>query len=239
MNKMNIKSFGLVLATCFGLIGCAPTSEPTSTPSVEEPTTVPTTEPTTTPTSEPTSEPTTAPSISVPGGVIVDDIPSGTFYEVGDQVYDFSIKDINNNVWDLLTAVNTKKLVVINFFASWCGPCHDEMPAIEEAYREYQDDVEVIAISTEPTDTGITLKNSFVNRYQLTFPVAIDKTSEVLTPFLNERVVAGLENFYIPYTVFIDRYGTFVKKIEGSVPNAASWKGEFKKYTKDDYVQSF
>ena len=60
-----------------------------------------------------------------------------------------------------------KLLVVINFFASWCNPCRAEFPAIEEAYREYSDTVEVFALSTEPTDTNANLKLDFVNRYNL------------------------------------------------------------------------
>lgn len=234
MNKMNIKSFGLVLATCFGLIGCAPTSEPTSTPSVEEPTTVPATEPTTVPTTEVTTEsqPTSEPTISVETGVILEEMPAGTHYSLGDRVYDFTVKDIYNNYWDLLTAVNTKKLVVINFFASWCGPCQAEMPAMEEAYREYSDDVDIIALSVEADDTPNALKSAFINRYNLTFNMAIDGQQEILSPFLPK----GTTTFYIPYTVLIDRYGMLVAVHNESIPNAITWKSIFNKYIGDDYL---
>lgn len=232
MKNINIKSFGLVLATCFGLIGCAPTSNPTSEPTID-PTTVPTTDPTTSPTTEVTTEdPTTAPAPSIETGVIVDDMPADTYYSLGDRIYDFSIKDINNNYWDLLTAVNTKKVVVINFFASWCSPCHAEMPAMEEAYREYSDVVDIIAISTEASDTSMSLKQSFINRYNITFNMAIDGELEILRPFLPK----GATTFYIPYTVIIDRYGMLVAIHNESLVNPVTWKSMFAKYSADDYL---
>ena len=229
MKNISIKNFGLVLATCFGLIGCAPTSNPTTEPTID-PTTVPTTNPTTEVTTE--EQPTTAPAPSIETGVIVDEMPAGTHYSLGDRIYDFSVKTINYEYWDLLTAVNTKKLVVINFFASWCEPCHMEMPAMEEAYREYSDDVEILAISTEPTDTSISLKNSFINRYNITFNMAIDGELEILRPFLPK----GTTKFYIPYTVLIDRYGMLVAIHNESLVNPVTWKSMFAKYSADDYL---
>ena len=237
MKKNNLFTLGISILTMIGIVSCAPTSEPTTAPTTSEPTT---SEPTT---SEPTtSEPSTSiPTVSDPTqpeietGVINEDMPQGTHYSIGDRVYNFSFKGIDGWDYDLESAVNSKLLVVINFFASWCTPCKQEFPAIEEAYREYSDTVEVFALSTEPTDTNANLKTNFVNRYNLTFPMGIDASMDIVFPYLTERQVQGIDGFYIPYTVSIDRYGRIVEKIEGSEPNANAWKTKFDKYIADDY----
>ena len=238
MKKNNLFTLGISILTMIGIVSCAPTtSEPTTAPTTSEPTT---TEPTT---SEPTtSEPSTSiPTVSDPTqpeietGVINEEIPQGTHYSIGDRVYNFSFKGIDGWDYDLESAVNSKLLVVINFFASWCTPCKQEFPAIEEAYREYSDTVEVFALSTEPTDTNANLKTNFVNRYNLTFPMGIDASMDIVFPYLTQRQVQGIDGFYIPYTVLIDRYGRIVEKIEGSEPNANAWKTKFDKYIADDY----
>ena len=234
MKKNNLLAFGVSILSIISIVGCAPTtvpnvSEPTTQPSISEPTTQPSiSEPTQPSISEPTQ-----PEIET--GVITDEIPQGTHYEIGDRVYNFTFKGVDGWDYDLESAVNSKYVVVINFFASWCSPCRAEFPAIEEAYREYSNDVEVLALSTEPTDTAAKLKNDFVNRYNLTFPMGIDAKMDIVYPYLTAKQVQGIDAFYIPYTVIIDRYGRLVEKITGSEPSADAWKQKFEKYTSEDY----
>jgi DsbE subfamily thiol:disulfide oxidoreductase len=69
------------------------------------------------------------------------------------------------------------KLVLLNFWASWCVPCREEMPAMERLYQKYRDHGFVIV--------GVNLKDdkksalSFVKELKITFPIAFDPNGEV------------------------------------------------------------
>jgi len=88
------------------------------------------------------------------------------------------------------------KPVMINFFASWCLPCREEMPVIEKIVGEYQPKG-VIFLGVAVDDTEKKMKE-FVARYGVSFPVGLDKTSEIQKTF-------GL--YGIPTTYFIDKHG--------------------------------
>lgn len=98
------------------------------------------------------------------------------------------------------------KPVLINFFASWCLPCREEMPAIEKIVREYQPKgVAFLAISTDDTEANA---KDFVKKYGVTFPVGIDKSTEIQKAY-------GL--YGIPTTYFIDKQGMVNYFHSGSV----------------------
>lgn len=88
------------------------------------------------------------------------------------------------------------KPVLINFLASWCLPCRDEMPAIERISREYRGKG-VVFVGVAVDDTEAKLRD-FTTRYGVTFPVGLDKDAVVQKSF-------GL--YGIPTTYFIDRKG--------------------------------
>lgn len=88
------------------------------------------------------------------------------------------------------------KPVLINFFASWCLPCRDEMPVLEKIVREYQPKG-VVFLGIAVDDTEEKMKD-FIKRYNITFPVGLDKTAEIQKSF-------GL--YGIPTTYFIDKNG--------------------------------
>jgi peroxiredoxin len=98
------------------------------------------------------------------------------------------------------------KVVVINFWASWCEPCKKEMPRLEQAWQRYRGrGVTFIGVNT--TDfTGDAQR--FVDRYRLTFPVVRDG---------NGRVLAKYGGLPIPWTYFVNRQGLIVGYIRGEV----------------------
>lgn len=88
------------------------------------------------------------------------------------------------------------KPILINFFASWCLPCREEMPVLEQIAREYQTKgVVFLGIAVDDTEEKM---NDFIKRYKVTFPVGLDKTAEIQKSF-------GL--YGIPTTYFIDKQG--------------------------------
>ena len=88
------------------------------------------------------------------------------------------------------------KPVLINFFASWCLPCREEMPVLEKIVLEYQPKgVAFLGIAVDDTEQKM---KEFITRYGVTFPVGLDKTAEIQKSF-------GL--YGIPTTYFIDKNG--------------------------------
>lgn len=98
------------------------------------------------------------------------------------------------------------KPVLINFFASWCLPCREEMPVLEKIVHEYQPKG-VVFLGIAVDDTEEKMKD-FIARYNVTFPVGLDKTADIQKAF-------GL--YGIPTTYFIDSKGVISYSHSGVV----------------------
>ena len=164
----------------------------------------------------------------IENSLLTGEIPSNKVFKIGDQMYDYTFTDIDDNKHVISNILENKDLFVLNLFASWCGPCAQEMPALQEAYVEYQNDVEVIALTVEPADTPATIKTKFKDKYGLTFPLCLDTDS--LSPHLFGS------NYAVPQTFFIDRYGTIVESHQGSIIAKKGWTSLFDKYIGSSYV---
>lgn len=104
------------------------------------------------------------------------------------------------------------KVVLVNFWASWCPPCRAEMPAIEAVYRSHKDlGLEVLAVNTTNQDDQAAAA-AFVQELQLTFPVPLDRTGAVSASY-NLR---GL-----PSTYFIDGQGVIRTVVVGGPMSGA------------------
>jgi thiol-disulfide isomerase/thioredoxin len=88
------------------------------------------------------------------------------------------------------------QVVMINFWASWCGPCRQEMPLLEDIYKKYNKlGFTLIGVNVEPDSKAA---DDWLKATPVTFPVGYDKDSKVSQLFS----VAGM-----PTTVIIDRKG--------------------------------
>lgn len=108
-----------------------------------------------------------------------------------------------------LQALHGKK-VVLNFWASWCPPCREEMPALQSYYDDFQDEhnVEVIAINLASRDQNRERVAKFIEQYRLTLPMPLDTEGLAADRY---RVVT------IPTTYMIDTNGRVQHQIQGPV----------------------
>ena len=90
------------------------------------------------------------------------------------------------------------KVVVINFWASWCKPCEQEAAELEEAWRFYKDDGEVVFLGIAWTDTP-TNSMEYLKRFDITYPNGPDLGSRISSIFNR--------NLGVPETYFINREG--------------------------------
>lgn len=116
---------------------------------------------------------------------------------------DFTLKDMNGV--DVTLSSFKGKVILVNFWATWCGPCELEIPWLVEIQKAYRDDLVVLGVS-------------------------IDDSAEMLKPYaakkkMNYPVLVGLDRqdvqdafgplFGIPVSVFINRDGTIVRRHSG------------------------
>lgn len=94
------------------------------------------------------------------------------------------------------------KVVVVNFWATWCPPCINEMPVLNDLYVAYRDQgVEVLGLSLD--EEGLPITKPFVEKLEVTYPIveADRKTYQAYGNVLT-----------IPHTFLIDREGTVSKR---------------------------
>ena len=129
----------------------------------------------------------------------------GTGLAQGDTPPQFTLETLDGEPLSL-EDVKGKK-VIVNFWATWCEPCREEMPVFEE-YDAQNEDVVVVAVNMTHKDGKIEIITDFVKEYSLTFPVVLEKTGEVSKAY---------EVINIPSTYFLDEDGTIQLRINGSL----------------------
>ncbi|WP_432662235.1 TlpA disulfide reductase family protein [Wukongibacter baidiensis] len=126
----------------------------------------------------------------------------------GDKAYDFTLLDREGNEISLSSLKG--KVVFLNFWASWCGPCRAEMPHMQKVHEEYNDeDVVILAVNVTAVEkNGIEDVNTYLDENKFTFPVLYDKDGAVATQY---RVGA------FPTTYIINKEGIIVNFITGAM----------------------
>ena len=99
--------------------------------------------------------------------------------------------------------------VIVNFFASWCGPCQKETPLIAQFYRARQAHVTVVGIDVNDSSSAA---QSFVRKSGVTYPVAVDPMP------MKAATAYGLPG--LPATFFLNAQHRIVKRVFGAVTQA-------------------
>lgn len=162
-----------------------------------------------------------------PGGVLSGEAPSGTRYKLGDIVHDFTVTDTDNKKVTLSEVLKEKQLMVLNFWATWCGPCKSEFPALQNSLIAYSDTVSCVAISvTDPKSEVAKFKGE--NGY--TFSMA-EAGAGGLAPLFG--MVGSVS---VPRTLMIDRYGVVVFDHTGGIDSLSDWAASFEYFVGEDYL---
>ena len=120
---------------------------------------------------------------------------------------DLTVKDMNGG--SVRLADYKGQVIVLNFWATWCGPCQTEIPELVEAYATYKDrGVVVLGVSID--DSAETLK-AYAPTMKMNYPVLLmqDDVDQAYGPI-----------FGVPVTFFIGRDGTIGRKHFGPVTKA-------------------
>lgn len=149
---------------------------------------------------------------------------SGASLGLGDIMYDFSVTDNSGVTTTLSEVLKEKKVALINFFYTTCGPCVTEFPYMQSAYEAYEDKVAVIAL--DPLDDNATVEG-FKSSMGLTFPMAACQPA-----WSSTFSISGY-----PTSIVVDRYGMICLIEVGGMTSARPFTSIFEVFSADDYKQ--
>ena len=119
---------------------------------------------------------------------------------------DFTLKDMNGV--DVKLAAFKGKPIVLNFWATWCGPCRAEIPSLVELQKQYGDEGQDVVILGISVDDPVEKLKPYASQMKMNYPVLVgngrDDVQDAFGPLWG-----------IPVTVFIDREGRIAKKHSG------------------------
>ncbi|MGD8191243.1 TlpA family protein disulfide reductase [Brevibacillus ginsengisoli] len=121
------------------------------------------------------------------------------------QASSFSLKGIDGKTYRFEGP--REKPIVINFWASWCGPCREEAPDLKKLSDTYKEKVDIYAVNLTSQDNRQDV-NEFIKKYQFDFPILLDEKGEVADRY---KIQA------IPTTFFIDKQGIVQQTVIGMI----------------------
>jgi thiol-disulfide isomerase/thioredoxin len=127
----------------------------------------------------------------------------------------FTLKDMNGA--DVKLASFKGKVILLNFWATWCGPCKAEIPSLVELQHQYADDLVILGFSVDDT---VDKMKPYAAQYGINYPLLVGNGREDV-----QEAFGPL--FGIPVSVIIDREGKIAKKHSG-IATKAQFEREIK-----------
>ena len=126
--------------------------------------------------------------------------------EIGQYAPDFTLQTLEGKKVKLSDYRGKK--VILNFWATWCPPCKEEIPHMEKYYKSLnkKDNVEVVAVNLTSADKSKEYIKEFAESYDITYPILLDKKGEQQKQY---------EIVTIPTTFFINEAGQIKQKAVG------------------------
>jgi peroxiredoxin len=123
--------------------------------------------------------------------------------QVGSVASDFELSGLDNKKMRLSDLKG--KVVVVNFWASWCRECIEELPSLQRLYEaKIKENIAVIGVSIDRSEA---IARQTAQKAGITFPVLLDKNGEI---FIGRYAIIGL-----PTTLIIDKRGIIKEIIKG------------------------
>lgn len=121
---------------------------------------------------------------------------------------DFTLEDLSGKKVQLSSLKG--KVIMVNFWATWCPPCREEMPGMEKLYQTLKANPDFVMLAVDSQEDPATVK-AFIEKNKYHFPVLLDQ---------NGAVTAQYSVRAYPTTYIIDRQG----RVIGGVVGARAWE---------------
>ena len=126
----------------------------------------------------------------------------------GEQAADFTLRSVDGTSVSL--SDYRGKVVLVNFWATWCQPCQVEMPQLQKMYGELgPQGFVVLSVSADDARSSSQVK-PLIKRGGYTFPVLLDTETTVVSQYNPNKV--------LPYSVLVDREGRILEIFQGYKP---------------------
>ncbi|MDD3409437.1 MAG: redoxin domain-containing protein [Eubacteriales bacterium] len=151
---------------------------------------------------------------------------SADVYKLGDKVEDFTVTLSDGREVSLYGLLAEKKAVMLNFWASWCGPCGREFPYLQEAYDQLSDEVGVIALSIFNGDSNEEIEAFKPDHGVTTLPMGRD---------IGLAARYGVSCY--PTTFIIDRNGVICMIHDAAFSSTRLLTNALSTFLADDYTE--